>query len=315
MSPLVVWIAKAVPFTPETWLPKVLLHFLLFLLLSLLHVAVISFHYHYFGDVHDAMQKYQPWQHIGHFLFGDELFLFNLIIYTMFIASFNLRSFYTLAQKRELESAQLNEQLSRARLQALKMQINPHFLFNTMNVIQVLVMKQDTDKAAETLRRLSSFLRQTLDENESQWVPLKSELEMIEQYLAIEKVRFGDRLQVKKAYSEDVMLVQLPAMILQPLIENAMRHGLGEKQDKGTLEIRTCRVSGNLVVEVLDDGVGCDSEQVMDKGYGIGLSNVIERLQQTYGEKHIFDFQSTLGKGTRVTIEIPIASQTLSGEH
>lgn len=310
LSPFVLWIAKKFPFSPENLVRKVLLHFGLFLALSLMHVSVISLHYHYFGDMAHDMDKYQPWQHIGHFLFGDEFFLFNLIIYTLFIASFNLRNFYTLAQKKQIESAQLNEQLSRTKLHALKMQINPHFLFNTLNVIQVLVMKKDNEKAAETLRRLSSFLRQTLDESDSQWVPLKAELEMIEQYMSIEQVRFGDRLVIDKDYEEGVMSTPVPSMILQPLVENAMRHGLGEKPQKGTLKIHTCKVSGSLIIEISDDGVGCNAEKVLKNAAGIGLNNVVERLQQMYGKQHIFDFKSAPGTGTKVTIEVPLTRRT-----
>ncbi len=307
MSPLIVWVAKTFPFTPENWLKKVFLHFGLFLALTFLHVVVVSIHYHFYAYIPEGMDKYQAWQHIGHFLFGDEFFLFNIIIYTLFIASFNLRNFYTLAQKRELESAQLNEQLSRTKLHALRMQVNPHFLFNTLNVIQVLVMKQDSTKAAETLRRLSSFLRQTLDESGSQWVPLKSELDMVEQYLSIEQVRFGERLLIKKHYDQGLMSTPIPAMILQPLVENAMRHGLGEKQEPGILELKTCKVAGNLVIEITDDGVGCDGQKVLQKQAGIGLNNVRERLGQMYGKQHIFSFSSEVGKGTTVTIEVPLS--------
>lgn len=252
------------------------------------------------------MEQYQPWQHIGHFLFGDNLFLLNMIIYIVFIASFNLRNFYSLVQTKQLETAQLNEQLSKTKLHALKMQVNPHFLFNTLNVIQVLVMKKDTNQATETLRRLSSFLRQTLEERESQWVPLLSELEMVEQYLSIEQVRFAERLVVDCQYNEHLMAVNVPSMLLQPLVENAMRHGLGEKQEPGKLQISTQKVAGRLIIKIQDDGVGCDPENALKANIGIGLSNVIERLKQLYGEEHLFTLTSQPGKGCIVTIELPI---------
>jgi sensor histidine kinase YesM len=239
-------------------------------------------------------------------LFGDSFFLFNLIIYTVFIASFNLRNFYTLAQKKALETAQLNDQLSKAKLQALKMQINPHFLFNTLNVIQVLVMKKDITKATETLSLLSDFLRQTLDDSGEQWIPLKEELALIGQYLSIEQVRFGDRLAIHKNYSEDVMAISVPPMILQPLVENAVKHGLGEKQHKGTLTIQTQKVADKLVITLTDDGAGCDAEQAINDKQRIGLSNVIQRLQHLYDKQHLFDFKSVLGRGTTIKIELPL---------
>jgi LytS/YehU family sensor histidine kinase len=256
---------------------------------------------------HD-MSHYAAWQHIGHFLFGDQLFLLDMIIYILFVASFNLSNFYSLAQQKELETAKLNEQLSRTKLHALKMQVNPHFLFNTLNVIQVLVMKQETQKAAETLRRLSSFLRQTLDETDSQWVPLKSELDMVEQYLSIEQVRFGERLSVVCDFDQELMSTKVPAMLLQPLVENAMRHGLGEKQSDGTLWISTRKVAGNLMIKIQDDGVGCEPQKVLKDGKGIGLSNVMQRLSQLYGQQHVFDIESQPGKGCTIVIELPMKS-------
>lgn len=306
MSPIIYWISQLMPITPLNWVRQISVHCGILLLLSLGHGLIISLRYHYFHDMDHDMEQYQPWQHIGHFLFGDNLFLLNMIIYILFIANFNLRNFYSLAQTKQLETAQLNEQLSRTKLHALKMQVNPHFLFNTLNVIQVLVMKQDTSKAAETLRRLSSFLRQTLDETESQWVPLKSELDMIEQYLNIEQVRFGDRLVVNCNYDEQLMTVNVPSMLLQPLVENAMRHGLGEKQELGTLQISTQKVAGKLMILIQDDGVGCDEVKAIKSNMGIGLNNVIERLKQLYGEEQLFTLSSQPGKGCIVTIELPL---------
>lgn len=306
LSPLVLWISRTYPIEPENWLKQIFLHLGIFLILSLAHIAVLSYHYHFFELMAEGMERYQPWQHIGHFLFGDSFFLFNLIIYTVFIASFNLRNFYTLAQKKALETAQLNDQLSKAKLQALKMQINPHFLFNTLNVIQVLVMKKDITKATETLSLLSDFLRQTLDDSGEQWIPLKEELALIEQYLSIEQVRFGDRLAIHKNYSEDVMAISVPPMILQPLVENAVKHGLGEKQHKGTLTIQTQKVADKLVITLTDDGAGCDAEQAINDKQRIGLSNVIQRLQHLYDKQHLFDFKSVLGRGTTIKIELPL---------
>ncbi len=309
LSPLVMWISRRYPITPEKWLKQIVSHLGLFLLLSLAHIAALAYHYHFFELMSAGMELYQPWQHIGHFLFGDSFFLFNLIIYTLFIASFNLRNFYTLAQKKALETAQLSEQLSKAKLHALKMQINPHFLFNTLNAIQVLVMKKDIAKASETLSRLSDFLRQTLDDSGEQWVPLKTELALIEQYLSIEQVRFGERLTIKKEYDSNVMAANVPPMILQPIVENAIRHGLGEKQQAGTLTIRCQKVANSLVISITDNGIGCNKEAAMNEEQGIGLNNVVQRLRQLYDRQHIFEFKSDINLGTTVTIELPLASR------
>ena len=309
LSPLLVLFARRFPINPDNWLQLTLVHIFLFLGLSLLHVSAVSYHYHFFGDMNAIMATYQPWQHIGHFLFGDDIFLYNAIIYTIFMASFNLQNFYSIAQQRELESSQLNEKLAESKLQALRMQINPHFLFNTLNVISVLVMKQDNAKAGEMIERLSVFFRQTLEESSEQYLPLQQELDVIDQYLAIEELRFGDRLQIRRNFDPEALSALVPALILQPLVENAIRHGLGEKLDAGVLSLECKRVADRLLIRIIDDGVGCSFSTNTGFTPGIGLSNVQQRLQQMYGNDHVFNLSGETGQGVTVSIEIPFTRQ------
>ena len=140
---MVLWLATQFPIKPENWLKALLMHAFFLLMLSLVAGLLNSFHYHFFEDMAPGMETYQPWQHIGHFLFGDNLFLFNTIIYTILVTNFNIKNFSQIAQQKALIASQLNNQLIESQLQTLKMQINPHFLFNTLNVISVLVMKSE----------------------------------------------------------------------------------------------------------------------------------------------------------------------------
>ncbi len=252
------------------------------------------------------MSQYLPWQHIGHFLFGDSIFLYNAIVYTVLIASFNLRNFYNIAQQKELAASQLGLKLTESQLKTLRMQVNPHFLFNTLNSISVLVMKKENAKATEMIELLSGFFRQTLEDSKSQWVALETELEMTSQYLAIEQVRFGDRLTVIEKIAADTLKISVPSMILQPLVENALRHGLGEKEEPGVLVIECKRLADRLLIRITDDGAGCVFGG--DKGVemGVGLTNVQERLNHLYGDNHVIELLGKPGKGVAISIEIPV---------
>ncbi|TQV86866.1 sensor histidine kinase [Aliikangiella coralliicola] len=306
MTPLVIWIGRRFPITPQNWSKALILHTLILISISIVEVGVISFHYHFFETMPETMKTYEPWQHIGHFLFGDSVFLFNLIIYTFFIASVNIKNFSELAQQKELVATQLSNRLMQSQLQTLKMQINPHFLFNTLNVISVLVMKSEQQQANEMINRLSRFFRQSLEESEGHWVSLAEELDHLGQYLAIEKVRFGDRLTVIEEYESKAMGVKFPSMLLQPLVENAVQHGLGEKEGPGILTIQCQCTADKVTIKISDDGVGCNFSDSRHYKEGIGISNVRARLAQIYPNHHRFEINSRPSGGVKVTIEVPV---------
>ena len=305
LTPIALWLALQFPIKPKAWLKALLLHAFFLLCLSIAAGLLISFHYHFFEDMSPSMMDYKPWQHAGHFLFGDNLFLFNTIIYTILVTNINIKYFSQLAQQEALIASQLNNQLIESQLQTLKMQINPHFLFNTLNVISVLVMKAETEQANEMINKLSSFFRSTLDDKTQQWLPLKKELGHVEQYLAIEQVRFGERIQIVKNYDPEVLSIPVPAMILQPLIENAMQHGLEEKEGKGQLTINCHLENFQLIISIIDDGAGCN---FYDENFkeGIGISNIKSRLQQLYDNKHQFTLSSNEQGGVTATLKLPM---------
>jgi two-component system LytT family sensor kinase len=304
LTPIALWLALRFPIKPKAWLKDLLIHAFFLLSLSLISGLFISFHYHFFENMSAGMEAYKPWQHIGHFLFGDNLFLFNTIIYTILVTNVNIKNFAQIADKEALIASQLNNQLVESQLQTLKMQINPHFLFNTLNVISVLVMKSEKEQATEMISRLSSFFRNSLDEKDQQWIPLQKELHHVEQYLAIEQVRFGDRISIVKNYDTNANSIPVPSMLLQPLIENAMQHGLEEKEGKGMLTISCQLQEETLSIVIMDDGAGCNFNDKHFKA-GIGMSNVKSRLKQLYGTKHTLDFSSNNQGGVTVTLTLP----------
>ncbi len=195
--------------------------------------------------------------------------------------------------------------LMAARIEALSSQINPHFLFNTLNSISSLI-RSKPDTARMLIGKLSSLLRQRL-KSRDQFVTLREELQSIDQYLDIEVVRFGPQLRVDKQISPDTLDLKVPSMILQPLIENSIKHGLTAKLGGGTVTLRAFRDRGHLVIEVADDGFGMTDAQLRNAlTAGIGLSNVNERLSVTYGANYQLRLTSSTDAGTTARFEIPL---------
>jgi two-component system LytT family sensor kinase len=195
--------------------------------------------------------------------------------------------------------------VARARFDALRSQINPHFLFNTLNSIAATI-RTDPHKARQILLKLSRILRRLLH-TEEDLVPLREELAFIDAYLDIELVRFGkEKLRVERHIDVRTLDVLVPSMMLQPLVENAIQHGISPKVDGGCIRIATQRTDGHVAIEVEDDGLGVPEERIPGVlSSGIGLSNVHARLQVLFGQQYRFDFDSRLHQGTRVRIEIP----------
>jgi two-component system, LytTR family, sensor kinase len=309
IAPLVAALAIRLPIRPDRWLWPLCANVLAFLIISVVHSIGVAYFYHYFGDVRGAMATYAPWQHSGHFLFGDNMFLFDIITYAVLCASLNMSNFHQIVQRQELDAMRLRETLTELRLQTLRMQINPHFLFNSLNAVAVLVQMNESQRAVETINRIASFFRRTLDGTCDQWVPLERELAMATEYLAIAKVRYGDRLNVIEECEHEMKSVPVPAMLLQPLIENAVVHGIAERPGRCALAVR-CRGSHEqLVIEISDDGAGSALRDDPRFREGTGLTNVRLRLQQLYGDNHAFAIESRPGHGTRVTIVVPIAAR------
>jgi signal transduction histidine kinase len=204
----------------------------------------------------------------------------------------------------QVRTSELAEQLAAAQLGALKMQLQPHFLFNTLGAIMVLVQQRRTEQAEIMLARLGDLLRLTLEDVHAQEVPLWRELEFLRLYLSIEQVRFQDRLNVAIIADPEVSDAQVPHMVFQPIVENAVRHGLGQSEDAVLIEVRVIQSGSRLVLTVADNGPGSASPRF--EGKGIGLANTRKRLERLYGESAELVAENRLAGGVQVTITIPL---------
>jgi len=205
----------------------------------------------------------------------------------------------------EMNLEQNQQLLLKARMDALTSQINPHFLFNTLNTVSSLI-RFDPDMARGVVLKLSNILRRLLRKHET-FVPLREELDFIDDYLDIEVIRFGrDKLQIFKEIDPEALDAFVPSMLLQPMIENAIKHGLAPRLEGGEIRIRTQRRGGRLYLEIDDNGIGIPPERLREVyGGGIGISNVFERLRLLYGDQFKMDIRSREGEGTQICIEIP----------
>ncbi len=205
----------------------------------------------------------------------------------------------------EMNLEQNQQLLLRARMDALTSQINPHFLFNTLNTVSSLI-RFDPDMARGVVLKLSNILRRLLRKHET-FVALREELDFIDDYLDIEVIRFGrDKLQIFKEIDEGTLDAFVPSMLLQPIVENAIKHGLAPRLEGGQIHIRTCREAGRLAIEIADNGMGMPPERLQEVyGGGIGISNVHERLRLLYGDQFEMDIRSREGEGTHIRIAIP----------
>ena len=204
----------------------------------------------------------------------------------------------------KVQASELAQQLAAAHLSALKMQLQPHFLFNTLGAIIVLIQQQKTTEAEAMVARLGDLLRLSLDDVDAQEVPLWRELEFLRLYLSIEEVRFKDRLRVRIAADPGLTDALVPHMVLQPLVENAVRHGLGESEEAVTIDVSATKRDGSLALIVSDDGPGLQPPRLEQPG--IGLANTRSRLTRLYGEGAGLVAENTAPHGARVTITLPL---------
>jgi hypothetical protein len=202
-------------------------------------------------------------------------------------------------------------QAHRARLQALRYQLNPHFLFNTLNAVSTLVVERKNDDAERMVARLSDFLRLTLECSSDVEVPLADELDFARRYLDIEQIRFGDRLSIQEDVEPAALSARVPPLFLQPLVENAVRHGIMPREEGGTLLIEARRVGDQLLIRVVDDGPGPPADA--DTNSGVGLSNTRARLDTLYGDDHRFTLQRADGGGCVVRVELPFHTDAGDG--
>ena len=242
--------------------------------------------------------------------FGPDLLVYGAVLGVCYAIDY-----YRKYREREFLATQLEAQLALAQLDSLRMQLHPHFLFNTLNGIVGLVRDNKNQAAVNMLVGLSDLLRHALDHSNEQEVELKEELNFIKLYLDIQQMRFSDRLQIEIDVEPGVLKALVPNLILQPLAENALRHGIAASVASGIVGIRGHADNGFLKLSVFDNGAGLSSDWQLKSSGGIGLANTAARLQQLYNGNHRLDVRNREGGGVEVIVIIPLrtGSQTEAG--
>lgn len=230
------------------------------------------------------------------------LFDTQVTVYLLLLVAAHMVNYYERMRAEEIRNANFRTQIAELQLASLRMQLNPHFLFNTLNAITELI-HTDPDAAEKMVMNLSELLRSTLATINEQKVPLQKEIEFIDQYLEIQKMRFGDRLKISRFIPSSLLNASVPNMVLQPIVENAVGHGIAPLAAGGSITIAAEENASSIRLTVTDDGVGLTSGQ--DIFSGIGLRNTRDRLIQLYGERQRLLVESQATGGVRVTIEIP----------
>jgi two-component system, LytTR family, sensor kinase len=302
-TPLVLWLGRRFPFERRAWGRALAVHLLACLLLAATHAVYHEFFRQQLEPFGDHEGPRQFWAVFAGRLMSQ--FHLELITYAAILGVGYAFSYYTRFRERETRASQLEAQLAQAQLQALKMQLHPHFLFNTLNGVAGLVRDSKNKEAVNMLAGLSDLLRHTLESAGKQEVSLREELDFLELYLGIQQMRFPDRLRVEMRVAPETLDALIPNLILQPLVENAVRHGVAPRAASGTVGILSEREDGLLWLTVYDDGPGLKDSRQVTRGGGIGLSNTRARLEQLYGAGHRFGVRNRDGGGVEAVLAIP----------
>jgi len=299
VTPLILWLARRFRIDRDKWLRKVVLHFVFSVALV---SSLIALHFLLYMLLAGRASSITPLRLFGYVY--PNLDRWILLYWFIFLMS-HAFNYYNSYRKGELKASQLRTQLVQSQLEALKMQVQPHFLFNTLHSISSLLSK-DTEGARKMITRLGDFLRLTLENSGSMEVTLQQEIEFLNGYLEIERIRFQDRLTTDIRIDPEVLDVRVPNLILQPIVENAMRHAVGNSRS-GHVEISAAPRNGALHIEVKDNGPGLQVDRAFEarRGKGVGLANTQARLVGLYGTAAKFEMVNRPSGGLTVTIEIP----------
>ena len=302
LLPALIRFARRYQIRKSNWLRRVPAHLAAMIAFSFLHTSLMAVSRHLLF----------PLAGLGPYDYGIMRFRYlmefsnDVVVYCIIVSFIYLFDHYRHSRDRELQTAQLETQLAQAQLQALRLQLQPHFLFNAMNTISSLVY--DNPRAAdEMIARLSDLLRMTMRDGGAQEVTLEQELKLLDLYLDIMRARFEERLSVQIECDAELRRALVPQLVLQPLVENCIRHAADPETGVVQITVRARRENGALLLEVSDSGPGV-REQLALAGGGIGLTNTAERLRQLYGGPHGLTFANGEGKGLTVTVRLPLHS-------
>lgn len=311
-TPLVLWAAAKLPLERNNWIRSALLHIPISIVLSGILTALgrvlIWLNYGY------RWGKPLTFESVIRFVIGN--FSEGIAIYLLIALTGYAYSYYRRYMAGQLRTLQLESQLSQAQLEALKMQLHPHFLFNTLHSISALLNK-DTEAARRMITRLGDFLRLTLENSGAHEVTLQQEMEFLRCYLEIERIRFQDRLVTRMDVDPEVLDAKVPNLILQPIVENAIRHGISPRSTPGLIEIDAKPHHGALRIQIRDNGPGLLAHRSSENLFrrGLGLKNTETRLERLYGSAHRFDLVNDPEGGLIVTLEIPFHTNGLAASH
>ena len=297
LAPAIIWLVRRFTFARESWKTSLGIHLAAALVIAIMKVVLDAYVQPLIGG-YPANLAYKLHT--------------NLVTYASVVAVIQAALYYRKYRERELKASQLEARLAQSQLEVLKSELHPHFLFNTLHAISTL-MHRDVGAADRMLARLSDLLRYLLEHIGQQETTLKAELEFLTLYIEIEQMRFGDRLSVDVDAAPETLDLAVPAFLLQPLVENAIRHAVAPRAAGGSVEIQASRLGDTLRIEVRDDGPGFPAGQAGQAGLaglaqnGIGLSNTRARLEQLYGASHRFELVNfeAPSQGAICRIELP----------
>jgi two-component system LytT family sensor kinase len=304
LSPFVVLLARKYPVTRVRQPRVFFLHLAASVLFSLIHITVYLPLFRLMAWPEGAM--YLRTLRLALLTGFMTVFPLGVLVYWVILGITTAIELSGRYRQEGVRASRLEMRLAEAQLNALRMQLQPHFLFNTLHSLSDLVL-EDANEATRMIARLGDFLRMTLDGSGSQLVPLKREMDFLSSYLEIEQVRFQDRLRVQIEVDPRVESVLVPNLILQPLVENAIRHGIGRRIGPGRIDISARLISGLLEIEIMDDGPGLDEHSQLEKKQGVGLVNVRERVHYIYGDAGRLVLTNGVKGGLAATLSLPIS--------
>jgi len=302
VTPLIVWVDRLIPVSAKQLARRVLAHLLPSLLVTSVYVYLLGAIRATFGLV--------GWDELPSFSFlliaFKGMFLWDWLNYWMILGAWQAFQYYHHYIAGELRLERLERNFSEARLNALRMQLNPHFLFNALNTISSQV-ERDPRLARGMIEHLGDLLRLSLESKDRQEVPLAEEMAFLEHYLAIQKIRFGDQLRIETQIAPEVKYASVPCLFVQPLVENAIQHGISRRASGGTVIVSAQCIENRLEVRVMDDGVGLPPGWTLESSGGVGLSATRQRVAGLYpdGDAH-FAVNRRTGGGTEVEVSLPL---------
>ena len=300
VTPLIVWLDGQLPISSKQLPRRVLAHLLPSLLVTSVYVYVL-------GTVRAAVGL-GAWNSLPGLLVSSlrGMFLWHWLIYWLILGAWQAYRYYNRYIAGELRLERLERNFSEARLNALRMQLDPHFLFNALNTISSQV-ERDPKLARRMLEHLGDLLRLSLESKDRQEVPLAEEMAFLEHYVAIQKIRFGDHLRIETQIAPDVKYASVPCLFVQPLVENAIRHGISRRASGGTVIVSAQRAGDRLDIRVLDDGVGLPAGWTLENSGGVGLSVTRQRVEGLYPDGGTcFAVNRRASGGTEVEISLPL---------